>query len=278
MKSILLFVLVALLSTTLSAQELKLPALSPTSTITQEFSTTKMEIVYSRPSARGRSVFGDLVPFGQVWRTGANAATKITFGEDVEIGGTTVKAGAYSFYSIPAANEWEIILNKNTGNWGAMGYDTKDDVVRFKVKPTVLPNSVETFTISVGNIKFSSCTIDLSWERTHVSVPVVANNQERIKTNIDKAINTPSIPYQQAATYYYETNQNLELALDYATKAIEKNPKAYWLFMLKARIAKNLGKTDVAREAANKTIEVAKGTPNEAEYAKYAQDLIKTLN
>lgn len=237
-----------------------------------------MEIVYSRPSARGRLVFGDLVPFGQVWRTGANAATKVTFGEDVELGGTTVKAGTYSFYSVPGANEWEIILNKNTGNWGAMGYDTKDDVVRFKVRPSVLPSSVETFTISVSNIKFSSCTIDLAWERTHVSVPVIANNQERIKTSIDKAINTPSIPYQQAATYYFETNQNLELALDYATKATEKNPKAYWLYMLKARIAKNLGKNDMAREAANKTIEVAKGTPNEAEYVRNAQDLIKTLN
>ena len=278
MKSVLLFVLAALMSSTITAQELKLPALSPTSTITQEFSTTKMEIVYSRPSARGRLVFGDLVPFGQVWRTGANAATKVTFGEEVEIGGTTVKAGTYSFYSVPGANEWEIILNKNTGNWGAMGYDTKDDVVRFKVRPSVLSSSVETFTISVSNIKFSSCTIDLAWERTHVSVPVIANNQERIKTSIDKAINTPSIPYQQAATYYFETNQNLELALDYATKATEKNPKAYWLYMLKARIAKNLGKNDMAREAANKTIEVAKGTPNEAEYVRNAQDLIKTLN
>ncbi len=278
MKAVLSFVLAALMSLTITAQELKLPALSPTSTITQEFSTTKMEIVYSRPSARGRLVFGDLVPFGQVWRTGANAATKVTFGEEVEIGGTTVKAGTYSFYSVPGANEWEIVLNKNTGSWGAMGFDTKDDVVRFNVKPSVLPNAIETFTISVSNIKFSSCTIDLSWERTHVSVPVIANNQERIKTSIDKAINTPSIPYQQAATYYFETNQNLELALDYATKAAEKNPKAYWLYMLKARIAKNLGKNDMAREAANKTIEVAKGTPNEAEYAKYAQDLIKTLN
>ncbi|HLP28528.1 MAG TPA: DUF2911 domain-containing protein [Candidatus Didemnitutus sp.] len=277
MKATLVLILAAMMSVSLSAQELKLPSLSPTSTITQEFSTSKMEIVYSRPSMRGRTVFGDLVPYGIVWRTGANAATKVTFGEDVEIGGTTVKAGTYSFYSVPGASEWEIILNKNTGNWGAMGYDTKDDVVRIKVKPTTLPTTVETFTINIGNITFSSCTIDLAWERTHVSVPVKANNQERLKTNIEKAINTPSIPYQQAATYYYETNQNLDLALDYATKAADKNPKAYWLFMLKARIAAKLGKNDVAREAAAKTIDVAKGTPSEAEYNKYAQDLIKTL-
>lgn len=277
MKFISILALALVATVTISAQELKLPALSPTSTITQEFSTTKTEIVYSRPSMRGRAIFGDLVPFGSVWRTGANAATKITFGEEVEIGGTTIKAGSYSFYTIPGQSEWEIIINKNTGNWGAMGYDTKDDVVRFKVKPTTLNSTVETFTMSIGNITFSSCTIDLAWEKTLVSVPVKANNQERLAANIDKAINNPNIPYQQAATYYYETNQNLEKALDYATKAAEKNPKAYWLFMLKARIAAKLGNTSVAKEAANKTIEVAKGTDGEAEYTKAAKELLATL-
>lgn len=261
----------------MQAQELKLPALSPTATITQEFSTSKMEIVYSRPSMRGRTVFGDLVPFGTVWRTGANAATKVTFGEDVEIGGKQVKAGSYSLYSVPGQSEWEIIINKNTGNWGAMGYDTKDDVVRMKVKPSTLSSAVETFTIAIGNITFSSCTIDIMWERTHVSIPVKANNQERLATSIDKAINSPNIPYQQAATYYFETGQNLDKALDYATKAADKNPKAYWLEMLKARIAAKLGKNDVARAAANKTMEIAKGTPGETEYTKYAQDLLRTL-
>lgn len=263
--------------TSLTAQELKLPALSPTSTITQEFSTSKIEITYSRPSMRGRKVFGDLVPFGSVWRTGANAATKITFGEEVEIGGTKIPAGSYSFYSIPGQNEWEIIINKNTGNWGAMGYDTKDDVVRVKVKSTKLSQATETFTMWVSNITFSSCSIDLAWENTMVSVPVKANNQERLTANIDKAINNPNIPYQQAATYYFETNQQLDKALDYATKAADKNPKAYWLFMLKARIAAKLGNKAVATEAANKTIEVAKGTGGEAEYTKAAQELLTSL-
>lgn len=277
MKLFALLAAITVAFTSLTAQELKLPALSPTSTITQEFSTSKIEINYSRPSMRGRKIFGDLVPFGSVWRTGANAATKITFGEEVEIGGTKIPAGSYSFYSIPGANEWEIIINKNTGNWGAMGYDTKDDVVRVKVKPSTLPQSMETFTMCVGNITFSSCTIDFAWENTKVSVPVKANNQERLTANIDKAINNPNIPYQQAATYYFETNQQLDKALDYATKAADKNPKAYWLFMLKARIAAKLGNKSVAMEAANKTIEVAKGTPGEAEYTKAAQEVIASL-
>ncbi len=259
------------------AQELKLPALSPSSTVTSDVSTSKIEITYSRPSMRGRTVFGDLVPFDQVWRTGANAATKVTFGEDVEIGGKTVKAGTYSLYSIPGRSEWEIIINTNTGNWGANGYDTKDDVVRLKVKPTQLPSAVETFTVNVGNVTFASCSIDLMWEKTHVSIPVRLPNEQRLLTNIDKAINNPTIPYQQAATYLYETGQQLDKALDYATKAAEKNPKAYWIQMLRARIAAKAGNAIVAREACAKVVEIAKGTSGEAEYTKYANDLLRTI-
>ena len=260
-----------------AAQELKLPALSPNSTITQDISTSKIEITYSRPSLRGRTVFGDVVPFGSVWRTGANSATKVTFGEDVRIGDVNIKAGSYSLYTIPDKTEWEVIINKNTGNWGANGYDTNDDVVRLKVRPVALESAVETFTISIGSITFSSCTIDLSWERTHVSIPVSLNNQERLLTSIDKAINNPTIPYQPAAMYLYETNQQLDKALEYATKAAEKNPKAYWIQLLRARIAAKLSNVDVAREAAQKTIELAKGTSAEAEYTKNAKDLLKTL-
>lgn len=261
----------------LYAQDLKLPALSPSSTVSAEVSTSKVEITYSRPSMRGRTVFGDLVPFDQVWRTGANAATKVTFGEDVEIGGKTVKAGTYSLYSIPGRSEWEIIINTNTGNWGANGYDTKDDVVRLKVKPTQLPSAVETFTVNVGNVTFSSCSIDLMWEKTHVSIPVRLPNEQRLLSGIDKAINNPTIPYQQAATYLYETGQQLDKALDYATKAAEKNPKAYWIQMLRARIAAKAGNAVVAREACAKVVEIAKGTSGEAEYTKYANDLLRTL-
>jgi hypothetical protein len=260
-----------------AAQELKLPALSPNSTITQDISTSKIEITYSRPSLRGRTVFGDVVPFGSVWRTGANSATKVTFGEDVRIGDVNIKAGSYSLYTIPDKTEWEVIINKNTGNWGANGYDTNDDVVRLKVRPVALESAVETFTISIGSITFSSCTIDLSWERTHVSIPVSLNNQERLLTSIDKAINNPTIPYQPAAMYLYETNQQLDKALEYATKAAEKNPKAYWIQLLRARIAAKLSNVDIAREAAQKTIELAKGTSAEAEYTKNANDLLKTL-
>lgn len=260
-----------------SAQDLKLPPLSPTQTIVQDFSTSKIEIVYSRPSKRNRVIFGDLVPYNEIWRTGANSATKVTFGEDVMVGGKEVKAGSYSLYTKPGANEWEVILNKNTGNWGTNGYATSDDVARFTVKPNFSQNTVETFTISVGAITFSSCTIDISWERTSISIPVVSNNQKRLAESIEKAITKPNIPYQQAANYYYETDQNLDKALEYADKAIEGNPKAFWLYTLKARIAAKLGKNAVAKEAAAKSTEIAKGTPSEGEYARANQKIIDSL-
>ncbi|MCU0329591.1 MAG: DUF2911 domain-containing protein [Candidatus Kapabacteria bacterium] len=277
MKSILVALLIAACTFAVSAQELKLPVLSPTSTITQEFSTSKMEITYSRPSARGRAVFGEVVGWGEVWRTGANAATKITFGEDVSIGGKAVKAGTYALYSIPNKSQWEIILNKGVGNWGTGGYSTADDVARFTVPAQSLPSNVETFTISIGDITFNSCTINLSWERVLVSIPVKAENEARLNASIDKAINNPTIPYQQAATYYLETNQNLDKALTYADKAIEANPKAFWLQFMKAKIAAKLGRKDVATAAANASIQLAKGTPYEAEYTRNNQKLLESL-
>jgi hypothetical protein len=277
MKSLLIILTAFVALGSLTAQELKLPSLSPTQTLSQDFSTSKIEITYSRPSSRGRTVFGELVPFGQPWRTGANAATKITFGEDVEIGGTTVKAGTYSLASIPTASEWELILNKNTGSWPGKLFDAKDDVLRTKIRTQSSATKTETFTISIENVAFSTCTIDIRWENTHVSIPVKANNEKRISDNIERAINNPTIPYYQAASYYYETNQNLDAALKYATIAAEKNATAYWIQMLRARIAAKAGNKDVARSAANTVISMVKGTPAEAEYTKYANDVLNSV-
>lgn len=270
--------LIASLATTSFAQGLKLPALSPTAKITQSFSVTEMSIEYSRPSMRDRKIFGGLVAFGEVWRTGANAATKVTFGEDVTIGGTDVKAGSYALYTIPGATEWEIILNKGIGNWGTGGYSTDDDVARFKVKPTKINNATETFTITIDDITFNSCEITLKWENTKVVIPVKADNAARIAKDITAAVEEPNIPYYQAASYYNETDQNLTKALEYVTKAVEGRPDAFWMWHLKAKIAKKLGKKDIAIEAANKAIEVSKGSAYEAEQKRNNEAIIKSLS
>jgi len=276
MKRLSFILLSALLTSGVYAQDLKLPALSPTSKLTQEFSTSNIEISYSRPSMRGRKIFGELVAFGNVWRTGANSATKVKFGEDVTVGGQAVKAGEYAIYTIPGAAEWEIILNKGIGNWGNAGYDKADDVARFKIAPKALDKNVQTFTINIGNITYSSCNIELMWEKTKIIIPVKANNEERLSASIDKAINNPNIPYFQAANYYFETDQNLDKAIVYVDKALEANPKAFWMWSLKARIAQKMGKKDDAINAANKAMEVAKGSAFEAEYVNNMTKLINS--
>lgn len=259
------------------AQGLKLPALSPTSKITQEFSVSEMSIEYSRPSKRDRKIFGGLVAYGEVWRTGANAATRVTFGEDVMLAGNAVKAGTYALYTIPNATEWEIILNKGVGNWGTGGYSTDDDIARFKVKPTTFNNTAETFTITIDDITFNTCDITLKWENTKVVIPVKADNAERIAKDITKAVEEPSIPYYQAASYYNTTGQNLDKALVYVTKAIEGRPDAFWMWHLKAKIAKQLGKKDIAKEAATMAMEKSKGTAYEAEQKRNNEAIIKSL-
>lgn len=275
MKRLTLLLVAALLTADVSAQALKLPALSPSCKLVQDFSTSSIEISYSRPSMRGRKIFGDLVPYGHVWRTGANSATKIKFGEDVILGGQEVKAGEYAIYTIPELKEWTVILNKATGNWGAYGYDTKDDVARFKVVPKMKDGNTQTFMINITNITYSTCNIEIAWEKTKLVIPVKSNNEERLNTAIDKAINTPpALPYFSAANYYFETNQKLDVAYDYVNKALETNPKAFYMWNLKARIAQKLGKKEEAIAAAQKSIETSKGDASEVEYLNKANKII----
>ena len=272
-------ILVATSLATFAQSSLKLPALSPTAKISQDFSISSIEINYSRPSMRGRKIFGDLVPYGKVWRTGANSATKIKLGEDMEIAGQKIKAGEYALYTIPDKNSWRIILNTGIGNWGTDGYSKENDVARFTVKPGKLDEDVQTFTINITDITFSACKIELVWERTKVVLPVVANNSETVESNIDKAINhPPTVPYFQAANYYYETNQKTELASSYVNKALEQDPKAFYVWYLKARIEKRLGHNDEAIAAAKKSMEMAKGSAFENDYINNNTKLIDEIN
>ncbi len=261
------------LALSLHAQDLKLPAPSPTATIKQDFSTSSIEVNYSRPSLRGRKAFGKIVPFGQVWRTGANNATKITFGEDVSLKGNLVKAGTYALYTVPGEKEWKVIINKGIGNWGTSGFEDKDDVAQFTVPAARTAEKVESFTISVDNITNKTCDLVLSWENTKVIIPVTADNDKRITDYLEQSINTPRRPYQQAANYYLETGKNLDKALTYADKAIEENPKAFWIYWLKARIYQKQGNKAEAIAAAKKSADAAVGTPYAEEYKRNADNL-----
>jgi tetratricopeptide (TPR) repeat protein len=275
--SIILFTVIAFAATAQSA--LKLPSLSPNAKVTQDFSLSSIEISYSRPSMRGRKIMGDIIPYGHVWRTGANAATKLKIGEELEIAGRKVKAGEYALYTIPGRDNWEVVISSATGNWSAEGFPKEFDIARFKVKPMTMNDAVQTFTIAINDITFTTCKIELMWEHTKISIPVVARNTTTVDDNIDKAINNPpAVPYFQAASYYFETNQKIDIASRYVDKALEANPKAFYMWYLKARIEKKLGHVEEALAAARKSIELAQGTPNELEYKRNNDKLITELN
>ncbi|MDR6564274.1 MULTISPECIES: DUF2911 domain-containing protein [unclassified Arcicella] len=264
------------LNTSLNAQVIKTPAPSPTQTIKQDFALSSIEVVYSRPNIRGRVVFGDLAPFGKLWRTGANAATRVTFGEDVKVGGVALKAGTYVLYTIPNKDEWEVIFNKGLNNWGIDGYKAEEDVAKFKVKPTTLANSVETFTIEIANLTASSADIEISWEKTAIAIPVTADIDGKITKAIETALAVDSRPYFQAASYYFETGKDLNKALAWADKAVEQTPKAFWIMHLKAKIQAKLGNKAVAIETAKKSIELAKEA-NNMDYVALNEKLIASM-
>ena len=258
------------------AQAIKTPAPSPGQTIKQDFALSSIEVNYSRPNMKGRTVFGDLAPYGKLWRTGANAATKVTFGEDVTVGGVAVKAGTYVLYTVPNKEEWEVIFNKGLGNWGIDGYKKEEDVARFKVKPVALPSSVETFTIQLGNVTPATADIQVSWEKTQINIPVVADIDSKISKSIEAAMNVDNRPYFQAASYYFEAGKDLKQALAWTNKAIENSPKAFWMVHLKAKILAKMGDKAAAVTAANQSIALAKEAKND-DYVALNEKLIATL-
>lgn len=242
--------------------QIKTPAPSPTQTIHQDFGLGTIEIDYSRPGIKGRKIFGDLVPFGKVWRTGANNANVITFSDDVTIGGTKIAAGKYGLITIPGAAEWVIIITKQLDITNAPAYKQENDVVRVTAPVKKLPNTVESFTISIDDVKATTCEINLCWENTKVTLPVKTDIDTRVMMQIDTAIIGKNPPYFQAAGYYFNNGKDLKKAEEWAVKATEQDPEAYYMFYLLAQIEEKMGNKKQAIAAANKSIELAKKAPN----------------
>jgi hypothetical protein len=277
----ILFVIGSFLSLTTIAQ-VKMPAASPTQTLIQEFGMGKIEIVYSRPSLKGRSVFGTgslLAPFGDVWRTGANGATKLTFSDPVNIGNKTLPAGSYGLFTIPGANEWTIILNTNSKGWGSFDYKEAEDVVRFKVAPETTGTTTETFTIAIDDITAQTATIYLKWGKTKVKIPISTDIKPIVRAQIEAATSAATVNpnvYQTAATFYLELDHDYNKALVYADKAIAAYGKAYWLHLLKARVHVALNDKKGAKTAAETCKQMATEAKN-MDYVRSADEILKAL-
>lgn len=273
-KTLIALAAIAFSAFTADAQQLKVPAPSPLQTLDQAFALSNIKIEYSRPSMKGRTVYGDLVPFGKIWRTGANQATKITFGEDVKVEGQALAAGTYALYSVPNKDSWEIMFYKDLTLGGNVAdYKQENEALRIKLKPAALAQNVETFTIGVGDITSSSANVQMDWEKTRISFNVIADIDTKIMKNIEASVEKDSRPYFSAATYYYENNKDMNKALEWVNKAIEQNPSAFWVMHLKAKIQVKLKDFKGAIESAEKSMALAKEAKND-DYVKMNEKLI----
>ena len=276
MKKTTLLAVAAYFIISCDAQQLTTPQPSPSATLKQNFALSNIEISYSRPGVKGRKIFGDLVPYGKVWRTGANNATTITFGEEVTIGGKKVAAGKYGLLTIPNANEWTFIISKQTNVTSPADYKEDQDVVRVTAKPETLPFPIETMMISVDNIKSNSCDIGVIWDNIYVSFPVTSDVDGKVMEQIKNSMERDNRPYFGAAFYYIENNKDLNKAVEWLDKAYAQNPEGFWILYQKARALKMLGKKSDAMAVSNKSIEIAKKAKND-DYVKLNEDLQKTL-
>lgn len=252
------------LATGLSAQapaaKLEFPAASPAATLKQRVGVTDIEISYSRPSMRGRKVFGGLEPYGAVWRTGANTATKITFSTPVKLNGTEVAAGTYELFTIPGEHEWTVIVHKNMSQWGAYKYDEKNDVVRIKAAATTLSAPVETFTIGIENLSNeASGTLTFAWENTSIALKIDTDVVGTLRPKIEAAMAADGKkPYFAAAMFYYENDLDLKKAAEWMDAAIAANPDAFYMIYRKGLILAKMGDKAGALAAAQKSLEMAK--------------------
>ncbi len=277
-----MFLLAATLCSLVSFSQIKMPAPSPTQKITQEFGIGSIELSYSRPGIKGRTLLkenSELAPLGTLWRLGANSATRISFNTKVMMGGKLLDTGAYVIYAVPSKDSWEIVINKGLTNWGTDGYKASEDVNRFKVNAEKLATDVETLTMQFGNVMAESCELQIMWGKTAVRIPMSVNVKDVIRAQVEKALSAETVnpnAYASAATFYYEWDKDMNKALTNINKATQANPKAFWLLLQQAKIQRDLGDKVAAKASAEKCINVAAEAKND-DYVKQANALIKKL-
>lgn len=270
-----LFAFISFTFYTANAQELKMkiPASSSGQRIEQDFGLGVISVKYYRPNTKGRKIFDGMEPYGIVWRTGANNATVIKLTDTIEVEGYTLPAGSYSLFSIPGADEWTIIFNKNTEQWGAYAYDEKQDFLRFKVKPMHLDNKVETLTIQFSDVHQDDCLLQILWENTAINLHLKSNVDNRIMANIQEAMKGEKKPYYMSAIWCYNHNRNLDQALSWMQEADKTQPQAfnvkYWL----ARLQLKTGDKKSAIVSANEGLKLA-SAENNAEYIRMNKEVL----
>ncbi len=264
MKKLFLLAGAFVLSISLQGQ-MQTPAPSPFSKIEQKVGLTDVTVEYSRPSMKGRTIFGDLVPYDNLWRTGANARTKITFSDDIKFGGTDVKAGSYGLLTIPGMSSWDVILYTEANGGGTPGeWDDAKVAAKVSAQVNALPWDVETFTIVIGELTNTGASLGFFWEKSSVMVPFEVPTDALATQSIESVMAGPSgNEYFSAASYYLESGKDLEKAKGWIDKAVEMNENAFWMMRVQSLIYAKMGDTKGAIAAAKRSLEVAKKAGND---------------
>lgn len=265
--------------------QIQTPQPSAAASVSTVVGLTEIKINYSRPSMKGRKIFGEgssfLTPYGQIWRTGANAGTVISFSDDVTVEGNKVAKGEYLIFSWPGASEWTVSLYSDLslgGNTG--GYDKSKEVANFKVKPAKTSETVETFTIGISDIAADnkSANVQIAWENTQVKFKVGVEYDEKVMKAIAENTKVKASNLIAAANYYFETKRDVKQAIEWMEKGIaEGNPNAFWNIHRLAQMKKEAGDKAGAKAAAEKSLELAKKADGDFGYIKLNEDFLKAL-
>ena len=255
------------------------PQPSPSSTINQTVGLTKITLEYSRPGMKGRKIFGDLVPFDKLWRTGANANTKITFDTNIMIGETTVKAGSYSIYTKPGKKEWTVMFYSTTDNWGnPKEWDDSKVVAKAMVKSEDIPMPIESFTISFDDLTNDSAVLGMMWENTYVGLPFSVPTDKAVMASIEEVMRGEpnDRAYYDAAVYFKSAGKDVNQAMAWIDKAVEmsKDQPKFWYLRQQSLIHAMAGKKETAIAAAKQSLELAKKAGNN-DYVKMNTDSLK---
>ncbi|WP_310377618.1 DUF2911 domain-containing protein [Flavobacterium sp.] len=272
----IIFVFAMMIANYAIEAQVKTPAPSPKSTVTQVVGLTDVEIVYSRPSSKGRDVFNNLVPYGKLWRTGANANSTVSFSEDVIIDGKKLAKGKYAIFTTPRADTWEVVFYSDTDNWGTPEtWDETKVALKTNVKPENLNRNVESFTIGINNIDNNYAHLELSWEKTLVAIKFEVPTQKAAMASIDKALAGPTAgDYFSSAQYYFQSNGDMTKAMTYINKALDMNKdKPFWYNRLKSLIQAKQGDKTGAIETAKLSLASAEIAKNQ-DYVKMNKDSI----
>ncbi|MGB3591303.1 MAG: DUF2911 domain-containing protein [Nonlabens sp.] len=275
MKNLCILVCLFAISIAATAQ-IEAPQPSPAATVMQTVGLTDVTVKYSRPGMKGRKIFGNLVPYGKLWRTGANANTTVEFEDAINFNGTAVTPGTYSLFTKPGQDMWEVILYKTTDNWGTPREWNKDMIVAStKVKPQMTNRAQESFTIAINEVKMDKAHLQIMWDKTLVEVPFTVPTKEKTMSSIERAMAGPSAnDYYSAASFYLEADEDMNKAHEWISKAVEANPDAFWMHTRKSLIEEKMGDKKAAVASAKKAMTIAKKAGN-ADYVKINNDNLK---